>query len=173
MTNDIQHLSTTLAPWVSRVVKDILETKGYILHWCVSHQCKIYELDGEKMKTYESCFEEIVGKFNFPDYFGNNFNALLDYISDSEILQGEAFLIWIDNGEKVLSETTDGALEGFLNILRAAGERWATPEDSGEWWDRPARAFHVIFSVPNGTSDILQLLPIFALENTGGNNGKK
>jgi RNAse (barnase) inhibitor barstar len=161
MTNDIQHLSATNAPWVFRATKDILEIKEYILKWCISHQCKIYELDGEKMKTYESCFEEIVEKFNFPDYFGNNFDALLDCISDSEILQGEAFLIWIDNGEKVLSETSDDALERFLDIFRAAGERWATPEDSGEWWDRPARAFHVIFSVPDGTSNVLQSLPIF------------
>lgn len=102
-------------------------------------------LRGRKMLKLTSLFDECAAALQFPYYFGENWNAFYDCITDLEWLPGEAYALVITDSAALLSGEDEGQLDAFINTLREAGDWWSRPVETSEAWGRPAVAFHVIF----------------------------
>ena len=83
----------------------------------------------------------------FPDYFGENYNALDDCITDLDWLLAEGYLFVIKNSASLMIEESDDDLGVLLRILDGAGKEWATPVKEDEWRDREVLPFHMILQI--------------------------
>ena len=101
---------------------------------------------GGRCQTRGSLFKEWASQLQFPDYFGNNWNAFDECINDLSWLRGKKYIIVITNFEKVLVQ--DAAdLPIFLTILKEAVAAWMNPQKNniqGKWTNEPI-PFHIIF----------------------------
>ena len=107
----------------------------------------LVEADAALMMNYEGLFRELAAVFQFPDYFGKNYNALNDCITDLDWLPAEGYLFVIKNSARLLIEESGDDLEGLLYFLDKAGKEWADPYI--EWWaeKREGLPFHTILQM--------------------------
>jgi RNAse (barnase) inhibitor barstar len=85
---------------------------------------------GIKCETLEALFNEVGAALQFPDYFGENWDALDECIIDLEWMPAEWYLIHVDQVECVLPEDP-ADFRIFLRILLDAGRAWHDPESRG------------------------------------------
>ena len=85
----------------------------------------------------------------FPDYFGNNWNALDECLNDLSWLSATKFLIVITNSEKVLFESTEEDCLAFGKLLAETCEFWSKPYEKDKEWGHPGRPFHVVMQCEN------------------------
>lgn len=134
-------------PWV-------LKTQRNISRRDIPENILLLELDAASMTDLEGLYGEFSAVFKFPDYFGNNFNALSECITDLAWLPAAGYVLIIKNAEALLNEEPDETLEGLLSVLNNAGEEWATPVVQGEPWDRDAVPFHTVLQLNKGDTRI-------------------
>jgi hypothetical protein len=121
-----------------------------ISEWIRNHQnCTTFHVYGDRVIDPESCFSEIKRAFSFPDYFGNNLNAVRDCLTDDNIMRGDAFIVVISDAELLLQHIGYDSMNGLLDAFVFAGNEWARPVNVGEPWDRPAKPFHTILQCKN------------------------
>ena len=106
---------------------------------------------GRKMRTAEGLFDEVSAALQFPYYFGENWSAFDECLTDMDWLPSTAGLVVIvlDSGE-VLCDEPDEELGTLVRVIGHAAETYAEPVESGEWWDRPALPFHVVLHIGVG-----------------------
>jgi hypothetical protein len=102
-------------------------------------------LRGSNMATVNGLYDEFAAALQFPYYFGFNGNAFDECLTDLEWLKGEGYVLAILDGQEFLSREPPTQLDLFLDALERACESWSKPVHMGEAWDRPSRAFHVLF----------------------------
>jgi hypothetical protein len=101
-------------------------------------------LRGRKMKTEDALYDECAAALQFPAYFGENWDALDECLSDIEWLPITVGISLIIHDPLEVLADCDGGLEVFTRILNTAAQTYAEPIALGEWWDRPAVPFHVV-----------------------------
>ena len=82
-------------------------------------------LDGEKLKNKEQLLKALKEGLCFPDYFGFNWDALQDCITDLSWLQGIIKVnVVIKNSSKLLNDEEASSLQVFLDIMDYAVLFW-------------------------------------------------
>ena len=140
MMTDLAFISETRPPW-------LLMTQREITRRDVPDGILLVEADAALMMNYENLFRELAAVFQFPDYFGKNYNALNECITDLDWLPAEGYLFVIKNSARLMIEESGNDLEGLLYFLDKAGKEWATPVKEDEWWDREVLPFHTILQM--------------------------
>ena len=143
MTN--QQLISTEPPYlivIEAEVSKIIEF-GWALE--LQHPSKpvVRFLRGKKMTTVASLFDEFASALQFPDYFGENWNAFDECITDLSWLPADYYVLIITEAHLVFAKDSEEQWQALTSILENAGDEWAT-EISGEF-ERTAKGFHVIF----------------------------
>ena len=140
MMTDLAFISETRPPW-------LLMTQREIARRDVPDGILLVEADAALMMNYEGLFRELAAVFQFPDYFGKNYNALDECITDLDWLPAEGYLFVIKNSARLLIEESDDDLGVLLRILDEAGKEWADPYI--EWWaeKREGLPFHTILQM--------------------------
>jgi hypothetical protein len=77
----------------------------------------------------------------FPDYFGQNWDALEECLADLEWLPAKGYVWCFTNAESILPDDEE-EFATFLEVMSDAGEAWA----SGQAGQRP-RPFHAVLMV--------------------------
>ncbi len=134
------YLDSPKPPWVSLLVakgkrpptSQLPVPAGFVLR----------TLSGKKCKTKDGLLTEFAQALEFPDYFGRNWDALEECLTDLEWLPGRGYVFCITDAEHVLAGD-DEEYETLLEILSDAGEAWAAARTN----DRGGRGvpFHVVF----------------------------
>lgn len=138
MLDNHEFLNSCRGPWVLKLQDS--SSLGQLKN--------IIFLDGMKMISIEGVYHEVAMAFKFPDYFGKNFNALFDMLTDLSWFSEDNYIVIIKNAEQMLSDAAGTeALEGFLEILSEVGKEWSIPIEEGEEWDRPCIPFHTILEL--------------------------
>jgi hypothetical protein len=104
------------------------------------------------MRTVAAVFDEMGAALQFPYYFGENWNAFHECITDLSWIPTEAYALIVLHSHAVLADESPAELATFLRILNRAGEEWSRPVAVGEAWDRKGIPFHVVFQVLDGSS---------------------
>jgi RNAse (barnase) inhibitor barstar len=112
---------------------------------------------GRKMSTTTRLFDEFAAAFQFPSYFGENWDAFDECLADLNWLPfGAGYVVVITESEQVLVDANPHELEIFVGVLKAAAETYRDPISLGETWDRPAVPFHVVLAGDVGTPAVIQ-----------------
>jgi len=79
-------------------------------------------ITGEALKYADALFDAIAAAFEFPSYFGRNWDALVDSLEDLDWLDAEGYVLLIDGaGRCSLSEP----LERLISIWLAVAQEWS------------------------------------------------
>ena len=104
----------------------------------------VIAIEGNKAKNVESLYEQISIAFNFPDYFGNNLNALLDCMEDERSKDEAPLILRFIHADGLLSDENCTSFHGFISTFTAIGENWARSIEEGEVWDSKSRRFALV-----------------------------
>ena len=82
----------------------------------------VAKFDGKKTKTLNKFYKKIAKRLHFPDYFGNNMDALADCLSDLSWIKSNDVKLFIKNIDGFLSKEDAETKESILDIFAEAGE---------------------------------------------------
>lgn len=115
-------------------------------------------LRGEKCRTKQEFLDEVAAAFQFPYYFGKNWDAFDECINDlGDWLPAHNYLALVTNAEELLFEEPFKEFETLTRILRRAAERWRSGFNQARYHaaggpeDTKKTEFAVVFQYPPGT----------------------
>jgi len=83
--------------------------------------------DGSRCGSSNDLFREFAREFSFPSYFGENWDALDDFLTDDYFVPTDGCLILFEKAKLLLSSSEREFLI-FQSAMRNCGEAWATPD---------------------------------------------
>ncbi len=117
---------------------------------------EVRALRGTKMQTVQGLFDEFSAALQFPSYFGENWPAFDECLSDMDWLPlAHGLVLLIFDADLVLAGDPD-ELATLVRTLANASVTYSTPVERGEWWDRPAVPFHAVLQSAPGKGDKTQ-----------------
>ena len=129
-------------PWVHLFITEEDQAGESLPHDLPEFQ--IINLDGQRCETKQQLFSEYARQFEFPDYFGENWDAFEECLSDLEWKPSKGYLTLLHHGERVLSKQEE-EFTTFIAILQSIGEEWSCrQQDSSHQLYIP---FHTLFLV--------------------------
>jgi RNAse (barnase) inhibitor barstar len=112
----------------SLMVEDASASVGLIGVLPPSGTLVVARLDGSKMSGVDEIFGQFSDTLGFPAYFGWNWNALFDCLSDLSWRPADAYLIVVDRAEEMLSGRQEER-SALFSVLSKAAREWANPLD--------------------------------------------
>jgi RNAse (barnase) inhibitor barstar len=138
-------LFQTSEPWVLKTYDSFEELTRWLQPQLSEEKgFRLITIDGHKMQTASTFYDELISIFKLPNYFGRNLNALSECLSDLEWIKSSGFIILIQNAEDVLRLEAPEKLEGFLDTLKSAGNEWRQAVNYGTTWNRTPTPFHAV-----------------------------
>ena len=108
---------------------------------------------GRKCGRSHALFDEFAAAWQFPPYFGENWDALDECLADLEWLRASAYVLLVADAVEILDDEPAETLRLFVEVVSdVARER---SEDGGEP-GRPAASFHVVFHAEPGDESALR-----------------
>lgn len=138
-------LQQLTAPWFHYFIGSISDFTNYC--WSIADRetdLAVRMVRGSKMQTLEMFDNEVSAAFQFPYYFGENWDALKECLADLSWLPASGYVMAICDATEVLSHEVADEFSTFLRILTAVAQEWSVPVNQGEAWDRPGRPFHIV-----------------------------
>jgi len=136
------HLQSTKAPWTLLLVLKAGQRAESLVDVPDGFVLKV--LKGGKCRTPAGLFAEFSQVLKFPDYFGQNWDALEECLADLEWLPAKGYILLFIAAEKILPDEEEDYAT-FLEVMSDAGEAWG----SGMEGKRP-KPFHVVLTVAEG-----------------------
>ena len=121
---------------------------AYQLAWKLQEAGSIARvLRGPRMTTLDGFYAEIGAALQLPAYFGENWPALHECLTDMSWLRGPAYVLIVTDGDLLFRDDEFDSLPTLLRLAAAAGEHWAAPIDQDKPWGHGSVPFHVVFQV--------------------------
>jgi RNAse (barnase) inhibitor barstar len=79
---------------------------------------------GKKMRTATDLFDEFAAAFQFPDYFGENWNAFDECLDDLEWLPATEYVLLLLEAGDALSHESEEEFSVFIRILHSVSQSW-------------------------------------------------
>ncbi len=99
-------------------------------------------LRGHRCATSQAVFQEWAAALQFPYYFGENWDALDECLTDLEWLPGSCYVFFVMRLDRVLPGLDD-EFNIFIDVLREAHQEWKIPNRYNTDW--PAAPFTLVF----------------------------
>jgi hypothetical protein len=129
-------------PWLHLLVaseSDVCD-RAWALQRSPSDKVAARLIRGQKARTTAALFDEFAAALQFPCYFGENWDALAECLTDLEWLPGDAYVVFITNSNRLMEEESPHELHRLLELLAYAGAEWA----KGPSAEQPAKPFHTV-----------------------------
>jgi RNAse (barnase) inhibitor barstar len=111
-------------PAVSVLAATPFTVAKHLMAWTPAHpEWDVLRVRGDKSPDEARFFDEVAAALQFPYYFGENWNAVWDCITDLNWLRGSSFLVVFDSAEYLLSQS-DRGFKVLLEVLTDAHTRW-------------------------------------------------
>jgi len=136
------YLQSTKAPWTSLLTVAAGKSAESLVRPPAKFALKV--IQGAKCRTAAGLLTECARVLDFPDYFGHNWDALEECLTDLEWLPAKGYILLFTDAAHVLPND-ETEYETFLEILRDAGEAWGSGQ-AGMSAQR-ATPFHTLFAV--------------------------
>jgi hypothetical protein len=92
---------------------------------------------GKRCTTKDRLFQEWAAALQFPSYFGENWDAFEECLSDLEWLPAGGMVLFITRADRLLDQAPESELDTLADILLAAAKDWKTAH--------PLSPFHLVF----------------------------
>jgi hypothetical protein len=117
---------TTGSAWLHRVVAGLPELTDWA--WSLDRRAGesrvMRVLRGRHMQTVGTLCDEMGAALQFPYYFGGNFNAIEDCLTDLDWLPGDSYVLVMTDAPSILARADLDDLEAFLALLARVHEYW-------------------------------------------------
>lgn len=135
----IDHVRSIQPPYVELLA--LKKGQTYADHIGPPSGFVVKEFHGRKCRTKAGLLGEFARVLDFPSYFGKNWDAFEDCLTDLQWLPAPGYLFIVTDAEQVLPDH-DEEYEIFIQILEESGKVWGTEQDV-----RPEIPFHVLLAV--------------------------
>lgn len=159
--DEAQFFQTAHQPWFAVAIgnRSWLTDMVWALDREIAHGFAVRILRGKRMRTFDRCLQEFAAALQFPYYFGNNFNALTECLSDLEWLNARGFVLAFEDGVEVMADEPTQDRSTLWRIVGGVASEWGVAVQQGEAWDRPAMPFHaVLHSEPQRRAELDELI---------------
>lgn len=133
-------------PWLTLSVST--PSEGYDFAW--RHRRSGIEarvVRGARMRTVLDFWSEFAAVMQFPPYFGHNWPAFDECMTDLEWLPARSYLVVVLDASQMLIEEPDSDYRTAAKHLGIVAEAWSEPVSQGEYWDRASVPFHFVLQV--------------------------
>jgi RNAse (barnase) inhibitor barstar len=141
-TSIVHHVQTVDPPWFQLLVLQQGQEVDLENRLSEISGFSVRTIDGKRCKNHCELFSEFSRALKFPAYFGNNWAALDECITDLEWAPAKGYVLLIKDAEELLIEDSQEECSKFIRIMKKAGEEWSIPQ-VGEW-PRGATPFHIL-----------------------------
>jgi hypothetical protein len=134
----------TLPPWLlltDASKKDVLDSVDELAFEGIIART----MSGETMTTKEAVLAAVANAFDFPDWFGRNWDALEELLGELDWIPSLGYAAWILGAEHLLKDDTPDQFRVLVSLLDSVASKWSKGIRDGEVWDRPACPFHIGF----------------------------
>jgi hypothetical protein len=131
-------------PFIVATTQSVDSFDNYVYALRANKELFVTIMRGVRMGTFEELNNEVAASLQVPWYFGNNWHAIRDCITDLDWLGRKAFVVSITSCEKILSNETMEDRIAFGELLVDASEAWSRTDNEYEKWLRPAQPFHIL-----------------------------
>ncbi|MER6450077.1 barstar family protein [Streptomyces venezuelae] len=115
----------------------------------------VVRLDGREMGDADAVFLQFYDRLRLPDYFGWNWNALLDCLRDLHWLPADHYVFLVEAADAALPDDAAGQ-RSLLRTLLRAGRHWSGARRSD---GRGPSSFVLVMScAPASVSDLRERL---------------
>lgn len=149
MKNEIENNAN---PFV--LLKRRKQSLDFLSPLAYSHEV-VRRIRGKKCHTKKGFFDEISAAFQFPHYFGENWDAFNECINDLGWLPADKYLLIIEDVDQLLLLETEEEFDKLMRALRRTARDW----ESGINYANFARATGKKDNKKIGFKIILQLEP--------------
>ncbi|MBI3327336.1 MAG: barstar family protein [Nitrospinae bacterium] len=94
----------------------------------------LFEIDGSAIGTEADLFSTVAAELRFPNYFGNNWDALDECLRDMDWLPSKGYVLFVRDAEKLWRQAS--------RIAGAFVEAWLF---AAEGWGCDGVPFHLVF----------------------------
>jgi hypothetical protein len=101
-------------------------------------------LRGKKMRTVNTLFDEFSAALQFPYYFGENWNAFKECLTDLDWLPASSYILVITNADYLLDRDEE-SFRFFLHISKIAISEFQQRTNVSTGENLPLVSFHIIF----------------------------
>jgi len=85
---------------------------------------RFFKINGSSISSEEELFDHLSFELHFPDYFGRNWNALLDCLRDLDSwIPAKGYVLLYKNPKKLMTKSL-ADFKIFLEIVEEASEFW-------------------------------------------------
>jgi hypothetical protein len=91
--------------------------------FCQEHNLQLIYLDGEKITTKTEFLQAAAQALQFPDYFGYNWDAFEDCLTDLDLLTGKGHILLYTQPEKFATANPKD-WSTLMSIFRTAVQDW-------------------------------------------------
>ena len=102
---------------------DVAERDQVLHHGAFPPEFTVAVLDGTAAGTRAEFFQELARVLHFPDYFGRNWDAVYDCLTDLSWLPAAGYVLVLDGFEQ-LATNEPGQWEILLKVLRESCTFW-------------------------------------------------
>ena len=79
---------------------------------------------GETCRTTKALFDEFAAAWQFPSYFGKNWDALDECLADLEWLPAEAYVLFVTDATLLLADEKPEVFNLFVEIVEGLAREW-------------------------------------------------
>jgi len=142
----ISSLSTCEGPWV------LASENEFSTEW-VPPGFFVARVDGNVQLSLDAVYDSFVSELSFPGYFGRNFNALHDCLTDLEWLSAPGYVIVLKNFGHVSACMSFDLLTGLLDVLNDVGKEWSVKQEEAYTPGRTAILFKTVVEMTSFRDD--------------------
>jgi RNAse (barnase) inhibitor barstar len=148
-------LGSHLSPWFIGLTGEREEADGW--SWRLGQEGIIARVvRGKKMTHREGLFNEIAAALQFPSYFGENWDAFQECVSDLGWLPPEPVVLIVTDALAMLDSEPIDALRIFTEILQYAAELQTQPLRFGDAFRFARQPLHIAFQATTEEMPLLR-----------------
>ncbi|MGH9514843.1 MAG: barstar family protein [Terriglobales bacterium] len=121
---------------------------AYRLNYDKGSELAVRVVRGHKMRRLCGLYDEFAAAFQFPDYFGENWDALDECLADLEWLPAAGYVLFVSNTVVALGEEPEKQFATFVSVLSGICEEWARANTP--------KPFHVLLQCMEGDVENLR-----------------
>ncbi len=145
--NDTSFLLIPQSPWlyIATISPSQITNWGWRIQNRIVAHVAVRFLRGSKMSTLDDLHNEVGATLQFPWYYGENWAAFDECITDLDWLPADSYLLIVTNAEEVLVKESDREFAVLIETLERAASEWAGQAAASDEAPRSSKPFHVIF----------------------------